>query len=50
MGAPGVRALEPVDLAERPDPRSGFEGAGADGVLDLRPWQIFGLRAVIPQG
>jgi alpha-mannosidase len=50
LGAPGVCALEAVDLAERPDPSCRFEGAGAGGVLDLRPWQIFGLRARIPQG
>jgi hypothetical protein len=43
--APGLRSLEPVDLAERPVSGPGFEGAGAGGVLELRPWQIFCLRA-----
>jgi hypothetical protein len=50
VGVPGVRALEAVDLAELPDPRCSFEGAGAGGVMELRPWQIFALRALIPQG
>ncbi len=43
--APGVRGLEPVDLAERPDPRCRYAGGGASGVLELRPWQIFSLRS-----
>ena len=43
--APGVRRLEPVDLAERPDPRCRYEGGSASGVLELRPWQIFSLRS-----
>jgi alpha-mannosidase len=43
--APGVRGLEAVDLAERPDPRCRYAGEGASGVLELRPWQIFSLRS-----
>ena len=43
---PGARALEPVDLAGRPDPRAGLEPEGAGGWLRLRPWQITTLRVV----
>jgi hypothetical protein len=42
--APGVRGLEAVDLAERPDAGVRLDGSGAGGVLHLRPWQIFCLR------
>jgi alpha-mannosidase len=45
VGVPGLRGLEAVDLAERPDPRCGDAGGPSGGVLDLRPWQIFSLRA-----
>jgi alpha-mannosidase len=42
--APGVRGLEAVDLAERPDAGVRLVASGAVGGLQLRPWQIFCLR------